>query len=248
MHALVSMVYSVTLLTIAGALNLARGQGLLDSLEESTANANDSHSSVVDTSAHTNSASNLASALMMSFDIVVLGEFEPIPADLEKDPLKARMVSVTFVVSHSYKGSEPGPMEIELMSDMLVYPGEEVSRYVKRIDMRKSLGQSLRDTRAELEALKLSLASGAISNQQFETESSEKANEKDELLRQRNGLGSRRATSIDMESYYDRGGVIRPGIPYLVGLDRHGILDELPINTNIYWGSMMEEILSVLNE
>ncbi len=134
------------------------------------------------------------------------------------------------------------------MSDMLVYPGDNVSRYVKRIQLGEALGEDLRNVRAKLEALEQALASGVISRQQYETERSEKAKLEDELLKQQNKIGLRRAVSIHMETFYGRGGALRQGTTYLIGLNDSGELEELPSNTDVYWGSIMEDIVRVLNE
>jgi hypothetical protein len=239
-----SAILWVFLLFGAGTFNVARG-------EEPGASAKDSSGdrggSVVVVGDDTSLTAH-AYALSISFDTVVLGEFESIPTELENEPLEFRMVPIPFTVTRSFKGPKSDSVNVTLVSDMLVYPGDEVSRYLKRIQLRDSLDQDLHDVQAELEALKQSLEAGVIDKQQYEAQRSEKASLEFELLEQVNKVGVRRAGAIHMDTFYDRGGAIRPRTPYLIGLNQSGELEELPANTNIYWGPLMEDIVDVLDE
>ena len=200
------------------------------------------------------SASRRANTLLEEYELVALGEFVTSP-EPDEGPLAPRLVIATFRVDELFKGpKESREVSVELMSDMLAFRGENVSRYAKRKQRWQDIGTEEQSIKRERAALDESLRTGAITQQEYDR----KRDELDQKERNRVDtavkLFSRQVAVIDGRSFYDLGGAIQPKEKYLLGLNRTKdrvevfSLEEVPVNGNIYWSDTRDEIVSALRK
>jgi len=204
----------------------------------------------------TSSAPQVAAQLLLEeSDLVAWGEFVNLrEADSDgRDVLAPRQVTLSFRVSQVYKGSatDGSSVRIELNSDMLVYPGDDVSRYSKRLDVRRNRREELGLIRSQLAALDDAKRTGALSERQHANERARLDSRAAELAQQPLDTSSRMAFVSHGGTFYDIG-AITEGELYLVGLEaistREGTygLDDLATNRNIFWGELADDVADAL--
>ena len=196
----------------------------------------------------------LASDLLEDYELVADGEFNGLPESSPEELriLKRETVLVQFRIHKLYKGTEPEAIDIELDNDMLIVPGEGISRGGKR---RRILDEVVADVGPELEqsqALVWSLEAGEIDRQEYKREK----DRLDAIVAERIG----REDLVDRavigpthgKTFYHHEGAIRPNEKYLLGLNRtphrtnvYG-LHEFGNSSRIYWGEMRDYVLSAL--
>ena len=199
----------------------------------------------------------LASDLLENCELVADGEFYALPESSPEEltALKRGHTLVRFRIHRLYKGVAPDAIAIQLENDMLIIPGEEISRYEKR---RRILEEVLADVEPLLEqtdALLRSLEAGEVDRQAF-TKETERLNA---IISERIG----REGVVDWaliggpshgKTFYDLGGAIRPNERYLLGLNTishennaYG-LSAFGSLSWIYWGEMRDYVLSALTD
>ena len=195
----------------------------------------------------------LASHLFENCELVADGEFYALPESSPEEltALKRGHTLVRFRIHRLYKGVAPDAIAIQLENDMLIIPGEEISRYEKR---RRILEEALADVEPVLEqtdALLRSLEAGEVDRQAF-TKETERLNA---IISERIG----REGVVDWaliggpshgKTFYDLGGAIRPNERYLLGLNTishennaYG-LSAFGRLSWIYWGETREYVLA----
>ena len=189
-----------------------------------------------------------------AFEIVVDGEFQDIPEKSGDgiEDLNPKDVLVRFKVMEVYKGSEAGSIGVSLNSDMLEFPGGEMSRYAARNEARRALRMQLQPAWEELDALRAAFDAGEISRHLFSSE----RRRLEELIRHKSRLhpefSARLILRVHGETFYSRGGAIQENERYLVGFDRvpgeTGVyrLEEDPEDPNIFWGEQREDVILAL--
>ncbi|MGH8422944.1 MAG: hypothetical protein ACRER3_11425 [Pseudomonas fluorescens] len=200
------------------------------------------------------SASRRANTLLEGYELVALGEFTTSP-EPDEGPLAPRLVIATFRVDELFKGpKESREVSVELMSDMLAFRSENVSRYAKRKQLWKDMGAQEQSIKRERAALDESLRTGAIAQQEYDKKRDDLDQKEQNRVDTAVKLFSRRVAVIDGRSFYDLGGAIQPKEKYLLGLnrsqDRMDVfpLEEIPVNGNIYWSDTRDEIVAALRK
>lgn len=198
----------------------------------------------------------IAEDLMDHWDFVADGEFHSLPQDepARSVVLKREYVIISFQIEKLYKGDVAESIKIELPSDMLVFPGEDISRYVKREQIKAEQYAEIQPIIDELRALRLAMEAGQIDPQEYRKQ----RDNLDELVngrRRQDGLPDAALpwTAIDYETFYDKGGAIRPNQKFLIGLKNTPSgndvykLEEHPDSSSIFWGEMRDYILPGLD-
>ena len=187
------------------------------------------------------------------------GEFYNIPDESAEDVLvqHPKKVSLKFRVSKVLKGNAFGMIEVELNSDMLVFPGEGISRYAKRRQQIQAQSEELQPILDALDLLNAKLDAGEIDEQAFYSEQSRLWS----VFRERSGevigkeTATRSLTVLDGESFYDHGGAIKENEPYLMQLqpiagrqNAYYLREVLGLDTDLYWGEKREDVLMALKK
>ncbi len=199
-----------------------------------------------------------ATWLLEDYELVADGEFYSFPeaSPEELRALEPEDMLIRFRIHRLYKGVAPESIEIELTNDMLVFPGEDISRYAMRWRILEDRWKELAPIREQRDALERSIEAGEIDREAYEVE-------RDRLLalsqqrRDRDGLTSGRGVfPIHAQTIYDLGGAIRPNERYLIGVDR--TLDRIHVyrledfhrdkSEGIYWGEMRDDVVTALDE
>jgi hypothetical protein len=216
------------------------------------------------------SARTWAKLLLENFDLVAVGEFSDIPdlksdsASAEVDRLDARFaellmpheVVVTFNIRGLYKGASRGStIKVELVSDMLLFPGEDVSRYSRRFRHWQELAAEKSAMAERLSELDESYQDGEMTLDEYERTRARLLSPDAERLAVDVNIPTRMVFITHGETFYDLGGAVGPGESYLVGLNwtPHDLqaytLDERPHNgRSIFWGEMADDVIAALNE
>ena len=198
----------------------------------------------------------VASILLGHYDFVADGEFYDLPESTEEElkALKHENLLVKFRIEKLYKpeGHLLDSIDVQLASDMLVYPGEGTSLYAKK--------QSILDKQRE--DVHILVNQSRANESLFEADDidySEYISKRSKILdlvrerKRRDGLADHHTvTIIDGESFYDRGGVIKLGQKYLLAANEHPeraqvyFLDESQVYSISYWGKERQDLLSIL--
>ena len=199
----------------------------------------------------------MATSLMSNFEIVADGEFYELPysSPEELSALVRKNVLIKFQIHKLYKGKVQDSVYIELPNDMLVFPGEEISRNAKR---QRIIDKQIEDLKPILEkalALDQSLEEGDISLQEYREQQDKLWVVVDERVAQDGGIDHLAWIPFsDVNSFYDYGGVIRLGKRFLIGVNGSPeskdayALEEYSRFSRIYWGERRKVILLALNE
>lgn len=199
----------------------------------------------------------MAASLMSDFELVADGEFIELPESSpeELSSLVRKDVLVRFRIHKLYKGSVQDSVYIELPNDMLVFPGEDISRNAKREVIISKQIEDLRPVLEKTLALDQSLEAGQISRQEYREQQDKLWAVVDERVAQDGAIDHLAWIPISgADSFYDYGGVIRPGERFLIGangsLASEGAyaLEEYSRSSRIHWGERREIILFALNE
>ena len=201
---------------------------------------------------------NTASYLMEECDLIADGEFFAFPFSSSEElrALRPENMHINFRIHQLYKGEASNSIEVQIISDMLVYPGEALSRYVKREIIFETRKEDLRPVLRQIRELEKAHKEGKITRQRFERE----RNRLNAIVSDRveqDGLYSsfrRSVGALHGETFYDRGGAVSPEKSYLICVNKLSedagayILEEDPDMANIYWGEMRDYVLSGLDE
>jgi hypothetical protein len=217
------------------------------------------------------SAGDRAELFLDHFDVVAHGTFSDIPGvessavpkqveRLDADAaelLIPKDVAITFNIRRLYKGAPPSgsTIKVELTSDMLLFPGSDVSRYARRLEFWLEIAAEREATAEQLARLDQSYQDGEISPDEYQREGKRLSEVDPERLAISVRVPTRMVFVSHGETFYDRGGAIQPGESYLVGLTwtPHDIrtysLEETPQNgRNIFWGQMADDLIAALDD
>ena len=187
---------------------------------------------------------HLAFSLLRDYEFVADGEFFDIKATAQElRALKREDAVIRFRIHKLFKGIAKDLVNIQFTRDMLVFPGENTSRYLKREQILDLQAKDLKPIREQLDALLKSFEAGVIDRAEYEAESSRLENLVIERI-DRDGLASGHVFSFVSHgtTFYERDGAIRPGERYLIGVNRIPdagnvyALDEVFSNSRIHWG------------
>lgn len=195
--------------------------------------------------------------LLESFDLVAMGRFVDLSlVDSDgKHALRSRTVTTPFRIQGLYSGveTEGSVVDVQLNSDMLAFPGEAISRYAKRQEVHAAFARRMAEAAEERSELDAALRAGAMSDERHRRETARLDVEDMELNEELRAFGTRGAFRSHGETFYDLGGSIREGEPYLIavtnvaGEEGAYLLDDLPTTTNLFWGEKLEDMLVELS-
>lgn len=203
---------------------------------------------------HMASPASIAESLLRDYDLVADGVFLiPVATPNELRALKPKDVVIRFRFRKRYKGEASESVKIRLNSNMLEFPGEGISRHIKREQILDKQREYLKPFQEELDSLQASLETGAIDRAQYEAERDRLR----QLIRDRkkkDGLAGGREFYIVFhgQTFFDRQGAIRADQRYLIGVNkvqdrsRTYKLDAVYSGSTIYWGEMRDNVLSAL--
>jgi len=161
-----------------------------------------------------------AKYLLVDRDLVALGEFVSFAAP-DPTELIPQIVTASFRVDESHKGSEPGKVvAVELQSDMLAATGERISRYEKRKKVMSDLAAERSEHEQRVSELDKALEAGSISAEGYRTRGQDLERSEREWLDQSRQLHARLVIVSHGGSFYDLGGVILLGEKYVLAVDR----------------------------
>ena len=198
-------------------------------------------------------ADRLAAYLLQGHEIVADGEFFdfPQPTGEKTSALSPEIVRIRFRIHRLYKGAATDTIEIELMNDMLVFPGAKVARYVVRELILERRRADLKPVRRQRDALERLFTAGDIGREQY-VEERDRLNKLIVKRKEKDGLATsgRQVGLLHGWSFYDEGGAIRPGQRFLIGANRtqsgkdvYGP-DETSFKSTVSWGETRDYVLS----
>ena len=200
------------------------------------------------------SARTRASNLLEDYELVADGEFFALP-NASRDDLSAlnpENVLVRFRILDLYQGSVPDFVEIELINDMLIFPGEDVSRFTKRQEVLDAQIAERQVIRERLAILERAFEAGEIALLEYENETARLAVLDEQQIKESLATSTRQIGLVHGRTFHDRGGAIRPNERYLIGVNR--ILDRTHVyrleehTTHIFWGEMRDDLICALND
>lgn len=197
---------------------------------------------------------SIASGMIGDCDLVADGEFYALPeySDEELRALVIEDVVIKFRAHKLYKGSQRDSINIRLTNQMLEFPGEGISRFVKRERILEKKWQDFEPLFEQFHAARSSYEAGTMSEEEFFA----KADEIASLMAERekmDGLADNSpvfATITHGKTFYEHGGAIGPGRNYFICLNQspedEGVymVKNLSGSWNISWGEMRDYILS----
>ena len=183
-------------------------------------------------------ASRRAKALLEEYELVALGELTAL-SEPDDNVLAPRLVISTFRIDELFKGPNGlAEVSVELISDMLAFPGENVARHEKRKQVWKGMGAQMESIKRARAALDESLGAGAITQQEYDKRRGEVDQRERTMVDANIKLASRQVAVIDGWSFYSLGGAVMPKEKYLLGLNRTKdridvfALEESPVQTS----------------
>lgn len=201
----------------------------------------------------------MADYYLSQSDFVAFGHFSQLQDNyFDSSLLVNRPVEMIFTADRVIKtpvSSESNEFTISLLNtDMLAYPGENVSRYKKREELVDSLRPRIIALYERKNSLEQLLENSAVSQEEFDTEIAKIEPELTELSAQITSefMSVRQLAVIGGESFYDKGGAIKSGVQYLVFLREDAsqpniyILDEDSEKSLVLWGREAENMLEDL--
>ena len=196
-------------------------------------------------------ASDIAKDLLDNHQFVAYGEFVEFPEATQEElrtliPVEDRLM---FRVHSLYKGELTGMVELTVNSDMLLVPGKGVSRYEVRGEILKEV--KLRSTPhvERLAQIERSLEAGELDYKAAREEMHRIGNLRHQIFLETGLLSGRRVYSFLGDSFYDRGGVIKPFHGFLIGVNEkteyfggYRLHDTPDQPSRIYWGSQSDNL------
>ena len=183
-------------------------------------------------------------------DLIAVGEFVSVcDPGFGKSPLRDfRLVTAKFKLEELFKdtsgSSEVGTIvDIQVMGDMLIYPGERITRHQKRKELRQEISDRKHAIRKRLEDIEngwdpVESAGVGYDEQELRTELAELVD------RSLNTPPSMLAV-LHQQSFYEVGGMIEPNVKYVVALslkeDGSFLLGQ-SYDGDIFWGEEAEQM------
>jgi len=174
---------------------------------------------------------------------------EIIDSEFELPILKNRDVRVVFEIERVFKQPESESanyITVIMPSDMLIYPGEEKSRYNKRHEILEEIRPRLLELNGQAQALGGGLKNGSISQAEYDSRMSVIGPELSNLAGQVNSMTVGTLAITHGKSFYELGGRIEPESDYLVFLnkDEHGdyrLTPAVSYNDYVFWDDQATE-------
>ncbi len=192
-----------------------------------------------------------AQALLANYDVVALGRFSEFPAS--ENPLHPEQVTVAFEPVRVFKGqvAEGLAVQVELISDMLVFPGRDQSRYVVRQQMFEEWAAEREELERQEATLSQEYQSGMVALEEYERSLARlRVREEQWLEASAVFLTGRRVGRSHGRTFYEVGGVIRPDRYYVVGMDMsaHDVntLTLRDTRRSVFWGEWGEDLIPAL--
>lgn len=197
---------------------------------------------------------SVASGMLRDCELVADGEFYAFP-EYSPEELRALVmedVTIRFRVHKLYKGPERDSIDVRLTNDMLEFPGEGISRFVKRERIVKKRWKDMEPLFEQMRAALSAYEAGTMSEEDLKAKGDEIAY----LMEEREKMDGlvddtlRYLIVHHARTFYENGGAIGPNGNYLVCLDQLPeekglyILEEMPDRPNISWGERRDYILS----
>ena len=183
-------------------------------------------------------------------DLIAVGEFVSVcDPGFGKSPLRdRRLVTAKFKIEELFKdtsgSSEVGTIvDIQVEGDMLIYPGERITRYQKRKELRQEINDRKHAIRKRLEDIEngrdpVESAGVSYDEQELRTELAELVD------RSLNTPPSMLAV-FHQPSFYEVGGMIEPNVKYVVALwleDDGSFLLAESYDRDIFWGEEAQQM------
>ena len=199
------------------------------------------------------SPQEFVSYLFRHYEIVADGEFYSFPeySEAELRLLKREDAFIKFRIHKWYKGPVRESFDIRLANEMLVFPGEDISRFEKKHQILDKQDEDLELLLQEYSDLQASYEAGEADEAAYRARVREISKLMQERIN-RDGLAdlARRYIGTDhSKTFFDLGGVIRPGERYLIAFDDNPegsgvcVLDPFLKFGKLYWGELRAHVL-----
>ena len=204
---------------------------------------------------HFFSARGIAAGIPQSSGLWVDGKFSNLPIGNAEDVLSQspRQISVEFRVARLILGQASGTIKVRLNSDMLVFPGERVSRYARRQQVIDAQFEELGPILDSIESLRIRLDEGEIDHATFTNEQSRLQTRVTEISKKHQEVAVSSLNIVNAESFHDHEGAISEDTSYLMQVQPvagdQGVFylrRVLGLDTDIYWGERRADILEAL--
>ncbi|MYA18415.1 MAG: hypothetical protein F4Z28_17425 [Gammaproteobacteria bacterium] len=195
-------------------------------------------------------AEEWAKMSMENADLIALGEFVSVCDDeFEKPPLRNfRLVTARFEIEELFKATNEShkvgtTVDVQIVGDMLIYPGEKITRYQKREEQREAISDrkdAIRKRLDDIENGRQLLDSAGITDDEHELRA-----ELADLIDRSLNTPPNILAVLDQPSFYDVGGMIEPDVKYVIALwledDGSYLLTE-SYDRDIFWGEEAEQM------
>ena len=183
-------------------------------------------------------------------DLIAVGEFVSVcDPGFAKSPLRDfRLVTAKFQIEELFKDTR-GPSEIgaivdvQVVGDILVYPGERITRHQKRMERRQEISDRMDVVRKRLDDIangRRSIESAGVGYDEQELRS-----ELADLVSESLNTPPSISAVLDQPSFYEVGGMIEPNVKYVVALwleDDGSFLLAESYDRDIFWGEEAEQM------
>lgn len=180
-------------------------------------------------------------------DLIAVGEFVSVcDAEFNKPLLRNfRRVRAKFKLEEVFKGRHDigDTVDVSVKADMLVYPGERVTRYEKRREVRRKLNNR-RDAVVEMlegiGAARHTQAQGVATNRERDLQ-----DELADINRTLLSVPPSMLAVLDQPSFYEVGGMIEPNVKYVIALwleDDGSFQLAESYDRDIFWGEEAEQM------
>jgi hypothetical protein len=195
-------------------------------------------------------------ALVAGHEVVAVGTLEfdykgLSPDFYEKSP---RQIVGSLRVTRGYKGVSVGDtVRVQFTSDMLQVPGESISAGAKRDLLWEGIRRRRAANREALAALESSMRVGRVTQANYATEHARLLSEGEEIGRASAQLSTAKGVRPGGQdpSFFDLGGVLRPGAQYLIAAnrpsgERKAVYFLSYLHGGVYWGEKRDHIAGLL--
>lgn len=199
------------------------------------------------------SPQEFVSYLFKHHEIVADGEFYSFPkySEVELRLLKREDVVIKFRIHKWYKGPVRESFDVRLPNEMLVFPGEDISRFEKKHQILDKQDEDLEHLRQEHRDLWAAYEAGETGEETYRARTSEISKLVQERI-SRDGLADRARRFVGTDhskTFYELRGVIRPGERYLIAFDDNPdgsgncALNPFFQFGRLYWGELRAHVL-----
>ena len=183
-------------------------------------------------------------------DLIAVGEFVSVcDPGFGTSPLRDfRLVTAKFKIEELFKdtrgSSEVGTIvDVQVVGDMLIYPGERITRYQKRKELRQEINDRRDTVMKMLEGIDMEphkRAQGIANNRERDLQ-----DELADINRRLLSVPPSMLAVFHQPSFYEVGGMIEPNVKYVVALwleDDGSFLLAESYDRDIFWGVEAEQM------